>query len=80
MDFLDYLDPKKVIDIYQRYQVFIRKVPTMDRKITKIWTTAEGKEIRICDMTDEHLHNAIAFCERTAIRLEQGELSAGYNL
>lgn len=34
------------------------------RKVTKIWTTREGEKIRICDMTDDHLRNAIRLCER----------------
>lgn len=29
------------------------------RKVTKRWRTRNGKSIRICDMTDKHLQNAI---------------------
>jgi len=29
------------------------------RKVTKKWKMKSGKTIRICDMTDEHLQNAI---------------------
>ena len=34
------------------------------RKQTAIWKTRDGKEIRVCDMTDSHLKNTIAFLER----------------
>lgn len=34
------------------------------RKVTKIWTTGDGVRVRICDMTDTHLRNAIRSCER----------------
>jgi phosphoribosylamine-glycine ligase len=33
-------------------------------KVTKKWTMANGQKIRICDMTDTHLVNAIKMCER----------------
>ena len=33
-------------------------------KVTKVWTTGDGQKLRICDMTDKHLLNAISFCER----------------
>jgi len=35
------------------------------RKQTKLRTTQRGNRIRICDMHDEHLKNAIAKIERT---------------
>jgi len=34
------------------------------RKVTKVWTTSDGKRVRICDMTDTHLTNAIKSCRR----------------
>jgi len=40
------------------------------RKVTTIWKTREGKKIRICDMTDEHLLNAIKFCELRAKQIK----------
>ena len=30
-----------------------------------MWTTKDGRKIRICDMGDQHLLNAIKFCRRT---------------
>jgi hypothetical protein len=40
-------------------------------KVTKLWTTREGEKIRICDMTDRHLLNAIKRCERLHRQLQQ---------
>ena len=42
------------------------------RKVTKVWTTREGERVRICDMTDEHLRNAIASCERLHAQAQSG--------
>lgn len=36
------------------------------KKQTKIWTCRDGRRIRICDMSTEHLINAIRFCETRA--------------
>ena len=30
------------------------------------WTCKDGRVVRVVDMTDEHLVNAIRFCERAA--------------
>jgi len=32
--------------------------------VTDIWRTAEGERLRICDMTDSHLTNAITYTQR----------------
>ena len=34
------------------------------RKQTKVWKTVDGREIRICDMDDNHLNNVIALLDR----------------
>lgn len=36
------------------------------RKITKKWTTKYGQRVRICDMTDSHLLNAMRLLHRVA--------------
>lgn len=38
----------------------------MIKKQTKLWTTRDGRRIRICDMTDDHLENTIRYLERAA--------------
>lgn len=48
------------------------------RKQTKIWTCADGTRLRICDMEDSHIDNAISLIERMA-EARTGELvSSGY--
>ena len=34
------------------------------RKVTKVWTRKNGKKVRICDMNDYHLNNAIKMIDR----------------
>ena len=36
------------------------------RKQTKLWTTRDGRRIRICDMSDEHLLNVVKLLQRFA--------------
>lgn len=48
------------------------------RKQTKIWTCKDGTRLRICDMEDSHLDNAIRLIERMA-EARTGELvTSGY--
>ena len=39
-------------------------------KVTKMWTMASGKKVRICDMSNEHLANTILMLKREAKRAE----------
>ena len=36
-------------------------------KNTDVWTTQNGRNVRICDMTDTHLINTIEYLERSDI-------------
>lgn len=36
------------------------------RTNTKLWTTNDGRRLRICDMTDDHLLNTIRLLQRFA--------------
>jgi signal recognition particle subunit SEC65 len=38
----------------------------MIRKQTSKWTTKDGTKVRLCDMSDSHLHNAINIVEKAA--------------
>ena len=50
------------------------------RKQTKLWTTKNGKKIRICDMTNGHLINSINFIEKLANVITQKGIVAGYSM
>lgn len=45
------------------------------RKQTKNWTGKHGVKVRICDMTDLHLINAIRCLRRNAEQIKVGVLS-----
>jgi len=47
---------------------------------TQKWTTKDGKKIRICEMEDLHLSNAIAMMEKKTNVVIQEAISSGYNL
>lgn len=38
----------------------------MIRKQTKVWTTRDGRKVRVCDMDDVHLENTIRMLNRVA--------------
>ena len=44
----------------------------------KEWTTADGSKIKICDMSDAHLRNSIAFVERKPVESREALLHAAY--
>lgn len=46
--------------------------------MSKVWITREGTEIPIEEMSDNHLLNAIAYCERRARKMEKDAIAAGY--
>ena|SRR3989304_2242804 len=50
------------------------------RKQTKKWTTKDGRKIRICDMSDEHLLNTLKFLKRTGRERWRADLDAMYSM
>lgn len=51
--------------------------PTIE-KVTAIWECHDGREIRICDMTDSHLQNTINMLDRGTQAIAANELSTLY--
>jgi len=45
-------------------------------KQTKLWTCKDGRKVRICDMTDQHLLNTIRMILRAAPRQQQAALES----
>lgn len=50
------------------------------RKQTALWTTKNGTKLRICDMGDSHLVNAIKLCQRKAASELTEEIGAAYGV
>jgi hypothetical protein len=48
------------------------------RKQTSLWTTREGRKVRLCDMGDQHLLNTIAMLRRQAERVLWDRLKKGW--
>lgn len=44
------------------------------KKITSIWNTQAGDEVRVCDMTDMHLVNTIKYLEKRAASKYENDL------
>lgn len=53
-------------------------MPKKIKKVTKIWTTRDGKRVRICDMEAAHLYNTIKFLERAADAKNDADLRSAY--
>ena len=52
----------------------MKKPSAKKRKNTDVWTTSDGRDVRICDMDDRHLINTIKYLERTDIFLDGGDI------
>ena len=50
------------------------------RKQTKLWKPKDGKKLRICDMTDNHLNNTITFLKRQAKAVTSDAIFSGYSI
>lgn len=45
-----------------------------------MWTTRDGTKIPVTEMTDSHLANAIAMCERNSENYRQSALNSGLQM
>lgn len=45
-----------------------------------MWTMRDGTKIPVTEMTDSHLANAIALCERNAESFRQSAIHSGYQM
>jgi len=50
------------------------------KKQTKLWTTKDGRRIRICDMSDDHLDNTIKLLDRMAKAAESQTIVKGFKM
>ena len=50
------------------------------RKQTKVWTTKDGRRIRICNMSSVHISNTIAMLERKTELVTEAMLDEAYGL
>ena len=50
------------------------------RKQTRLWITRTGERVRVCDMSDDHLNNAIKMLERYAKVFRTQQLAEGYEI
>ncbi len=50
----------------------------VERKQTKLWTCQDNRRVRICDMSDSHLTNAIKYLQRKANVLGAQAILTGY--
>lgn len=39
--------------------------------LSKIWTTKDGRDVKVGDLTDEHLHNIIIYCRKVMFKAQE---------